>query len=81
MMEIGEVRKIVEAALLVAGEALSVEQLERLFVEGDLDRKNREPFERSAWGNRNGLYGQGLRAREGCLRIQVSSASGFVRMD
>ena len=37
MMEIGEVRRIVEAALLVAGEALSVEQLERLFVEGDLD--------------------------------------------
>ena len=37
MMKIGEIRRIVEAALLVAGEPLSVEQLERLFVEGDLD--------------------------------------------
>ena len=37
MMEIGEIRRIVEAALLVAGEPLSVEQLERLFVDGDLD--------------------------------------------
>ena len=36
-METREIRKIVEAALLVAGEPLSVEQLERLFIEGDLD--------------------------------------------
>ena len=42
MMEIGEVRKIVEAALMVAGEALSVEQLELLFVEGDLDSEEIE---------------------------------------
>ena len=50
MMEIGEVRKIVEAALLVAGEALSVEQLERLFVEGDLDSEEPRALLREALG-------------------------------
>ena len=50
MMEIGEVRKIVEAALLVAGEALSVEQLERLFVEGDLDSEEPRALLREVLG-------------------------------
>ena len=50
MMEIGEVRRIVEAALLVAGEALSVEQLERLFVEGDLDSEEPRALLRDVLG-------------------------------
>tara|TARA_B100001013_G_scaffold150542_1_gene89416 strand:+ start:32 stop:817 length:786 start_codon:yes stop_codon:yes gene_type:complete len=50
MMEIGEIRRIVEAALLVAGEPLSVEQLERLFVEGDLDGEEPRALLREALG-------------------------------
>ena len=50
MMDIGEVRRIVEAALLVAGEALSVEQLERLFVEGDLDSEEPRALLRDVLG-------------------------------
>ena len=48
MMEIGEIRRIVEAALLVAGEPLSVEQLERLFVDGDLDSEEPRAILREA---------------------------------
>ena len=62
MMEIGEVRKIVEAALLVAGEALSVEQLERLFVEGDLDSEEPRALLREVLGEktRRGQIFEGL---------------------
>ena len=50
MMEIGEIRRIVEAALLVAGEPLSVEQLERLFVDGDLDSEEPRALLREVLG-------------------------------
>ncbi len=50
-MDIGEVRKIVEAALLVAGEPLSVEQLERLFLEGDLDSEEPRGLLRDVLGD------------------------------
>ncbi|MEE3279752.1 MAG: SMC-Scp complex subunit ScpB [Pseudomonadota bacterium] len=50
-MEIGEIRKIVEAALLVAGEPLSVEQIERLFLEGDLDSEEPRGLLRNVLGD------------------------------